>query len=750
MLATSFVIPESAAPENEPTTQELEAVIKIVRTKLTVPEEFTEFTWSYTSPSYYSRSGWFLRWRSKDNSDFVSVRCDNEGRISNYNLRRYSDDKVVIPEKSPEDFLDSISAFLDKTFPECKGSLQLNNIADGSLYSHTYSYRYSRVENGIIVPDNSVTLNLDYITGEVTGLSCYFDTDATFADAENLIGEDKAKEILSTNQNMILSYRLKYDYDEENDENTTRSAYLVYSPEKSYVSVDAVTGDVYTERNTWSVKDSDYGAAGGAVSDSTASKNEAAMDSDAEGYELSDEEIAQLEVLKNLISRDDAIKAVTENQYLYKDEKATAVEAQLVKGSGYYPYLNSGKSTDDKELYRWEISFSNPSEESDEKYYPSYVNASVDAQDGKILSYYASVPGYGYYTENELEVPKLIYSEDQAKSVSEEFIKSQIPEKFAQTRLTETNPYMVIEYKEVTAATANSEAVLEPVYRTVSLGYTRTNEGIDFNYNGISSAVDLVTGKITSYDYEWYDDVEFESPSNIISPEDALMSLYSGEGFGANYEINNNYTYNKYLVDENEGKLIDYDSLYENNISTRLVYSCYAPATTSIRASDGKMIYYSGDEYIPESRLVYSDIDSHWAKSIIERFSYLGIGFAGGAFEPDKYMTAEEFCSLLNSCDVYGTGDIDEKAASLTRVQAVKCIIGYLGYDKIAKLENVFITDFADNMNLLPEDVGYIAIAKGFGLVEGDGETFRPYDMLTRAEAYKLCLEMIEYGLTQN
>jgi len=59
----------------------------------------------------------------------------------------------------------------------------------------------------------------------------------------------------------------------------------------------------------------------------------------------------------------------------------------------------------------------------------------------------------------------------------------------------------------------------------------------------------------------------------------------------------------------------------------------------------------------------------------------------------------------------------------------------------------VFITDFADNADFLPEDIGYAAIARGFGLIEGDGETFRPYDTLTRAEAVTVAENVIELGL---
>ena len=52
---------------------------------------------------------------------------------------------------------------------------------------------------------------------------------------------------------MILSYRIKNTYDDETGKLLSRKAYLVYTPEMYYLSVDAVTGEIYTERDTWQV-----------------------------------------------------------------------------------------------------------------------------------------------------------------------------------------------------------------------------------------------------------------------------------------------------------------------------------------------------------------------------------------------------------------------------------------------------------------------------------------------------------------
>ncbi len=736
MLLTAVVFPASAAKTNEPTTEELEAVIKTVRPKINVPEDYTEFAWHYSAPSYYSRASWNLSWNSKDYNGHVSISCDNEGNITSYDYYSSNTDRTAtLPEKSPEELLGTVEAFLKKTVPFTDGKLVLSNARVNSLRNHSYIYTFERTENGIIVPDNTVSVTLDYTTSTVTSLNCRFDIDASFEKKENLITAEKAKEILGTEQKMILSYKLKTEWDDENGTIKARKAYLVYSPEISYISVDAVTGEIYTERNTWDVKET-FGAIAGGAQNSTMKDmvTEESADSDA-GYRLSESELAQLEVLEGLITRDEAVKAVTSNNKLYINEKATAINANLRKNYVY------GEKTQEQN-YIWEISFSNPS---DEKYgYYDTMYATVDAKTGELLSFSAELPNYYYYQETETDIPELKYTSDEAKVFAEDFLKIESADKFDSVQYSDAPSYAVpINYLEK-ATGVEGEMISEPVYRSATFRYVRVNEGVEFTYNNIYAQVDLVTGKITSFSENWYDDVEFESPKDAITPEQALASLYSYDGFGLNYEINSNYTYNKYLVNENNGEYVDYDELYEKALVTRLVYSCYAPGTTLIGALSGKMINYSGEEYVEDSAYTYSDIEGHWAEEIIKKFAYANIGFEGGKFLPDADITAEEFANILSACAIYGySNNFDAEANSLTRTEAVKYIINYLGYEKVAALENVFITDFADNTDLLSEDVGYIAIARGFGIVEGDGNTFRPYDNLTRAEALQLCLKVL-------
>ncbi len=741
---------EKASAVNEPTSEKLEEVIKKVRPLIDVPEEFEEFSWDFNDGSYYSLPSWNLSWTDGETGE-VFVRCDSEGRITSFSRYNYNKPYGAnLPQNAPDAFLDTALAFIKKTAPYIADTqLVADALPITSLFSNTYTYRFTRYENGIPVPDNTVSVTVNHNTGEVESFGTSFANGIEFNSEKPAITPEKAKEILSENQKMVLSYRLKSEYDEETGKLKSRNAFLVYTPEKSYISVDAYTGKVYTERNTWFVNEKGGGMGSSSnnklMMDSAVTEESASAVKDAGyRYQLTEKELEQLGVLDSLISKDEAIAVITKNDALYIDKNATAVSATLNKDYGdEKPIILKSEDGSEKEeeQYVWNITFTAPSSESS-KYSYSRMYAVVDANDGTLISYSATLPDHWYYTENKLEIPKLNYSFEQAQKIAESFLEDLQPEKFESSRLTDSWEHSPIKYVLTEDGKSN------PVYGVKTFRFTRVNEGIDFTYNNLSCDVDLVSGKITQYSYSWYDDIEFESPKNVISDKEALNALYSYDGFGINYEVNSDYTYNKYLLDVNKGEYIDYNELYETNTYSRAVYSAYAPGTTVIRAADGVMIYYSGEEYKKTSAYVYSDIQGHWAEETIKRFSYAGIGFEGEKFMPDSTLTGDELTQLFQQARLYAYSDsFTLGEGNVTRADAVKYIITALGYYEIALLRDVFITDFADNTDLLAEDVGFIAIAKGFKIVDGDGNTFRPYDKLTRAEALELIKKVIDSSL---
>ena len=759
MVVSSLLIGTNAAPisemseealisteNNEPTAEMMEEMIKKVRPLITVPEDYTVFNWHFNAASVYNTASWQFSWSNDEKGEIIVI-CDNNGRITNFRRYDYGTKRnPILPKGSPMEYQDTVRAFISKTAPYTNNSqLVLEGDMVGNLYSNIYSYTFLRYENSIPVPSEQIIVDFNYVTGEIMGMNCSYTTDVEFNVPDNKISEEEATKILSENQKMVLSYRLKTEYDDDGNL-TSRKAYLVYTPETGYVSVDALTGEVYTERNTWNVAKrapTVNGAAGDLMFDSASKEESAESES---GYRLSEEELEQLGVLESLITKDEAIEVVTSNKDLYIDPFATVINANLRKFSFGVRPINAQTEKDDN--YVWEIDFSAPQTlGKDYPYYYHGMSATVDAKTGELISFYAQIPDYYYYQETSKDIPALQYTEEKASEIALAFIEKMQPEKSKHIGSESVSGNTPILYLE------SEDGKRTPLYGARRFNFVRQNEGLDFTYNNFRIGVELVSGKITNYNYTWYDDVEFESPKDVASAHDALMSLYYYSDFGLNYEINTNYTYNEYLTKEKNGEFIDYDELFDKVLYTRAVYSAYNTGTNIIRAIDCKMIDYSGEEYSPNPNYYrYNDIGSHWAEETITRLSWVGVGIDGGKFEPAAEVTHREFGDLCSSVGIYyynPDSDKDEDS-TMTRMDAVIYIIEALGYGKIARLENVFITDFVDNSDFLGEHIGFAAIARGLGLIEGDGENFRPYDTLTRAEAFTIIENIIDLGVLNN
>ncbi len=717
--------------KNTPTTDEMQEMIKKVKPLLDVPQEASEFDWNYVAGSMGNPSRWTFTWSNEDSSLRVSASCDNDGNIIYYNFRdntnqssysRFPKYKKADLEKQAKDFLKRVSPVTEK-------SLVLVPTMPSGIYSGTYTYRFVRYENGIIFPENYVTVSVNNQTGVVTSYNSNFNMGINIPEKKNIISEETAKEILGTKLKMNLSYRVKTDYEKEN---APVKAYLVYTPESGYLSVDAETGEIYTRNFSWDERNAAseeiFSSANGAL------KQEGVMnDAAAPEYELNEKELEQLALLSGLITKNEAINKVVSNKYLYIDGDLTAVDADLTKGGGY-DYVTGRKTNSEK--YYWNIRFYNPVP-SDKGYDYSYAAATVDAQDGSLVSFNSSLKDRYYYENNKLEYPEIKYSAELCRETAEEFLKGQIPDKFEFTRFSYSNPTNIVEYK------TDGDLTI-PVYGAYNFNYVRVNEGVDFTYNNINVGIDGVSGKIYNYNFRWFDKVEFESPLQAISEKEAFDIYVGTDGFGLNYELFSEYIYNKYLEENKyEDEYLDYDMLYDTSYSARLIYSAYNIKCNTVGAVSGMLLDYNGDLFEEQKPYEYNDISGHWAEQTIKIFADVGVGFASDEFLPDEIITRDDFLSLAENAGLYiGRDQYDntkEKGEDFNRISAIKYIIDGMGYEKIASIPDIYNVNYADADEIRSEDMGYAALAKGLKIATGNNKNLlRPNDGLTRAEALTL------------
>jgi len=690
----------SYAKIDEPLTKDLENVILIAKSRVVIPEEYSEFEYDFTSESSYNKAYWRLVWTKPEEYNGITILIDNDGHIINYYSKAEKTNNPK-PIYLKEELKPTADAFIKQIAPEVSKNIQLIETTFNGTYAGTYTYLYNRIENGILMPDNTVTVAINYETGKIVSANINWLHDVEIPDETVNITKKEAADKIGKNIEMKLSYRTK-------TENEVTKAYLVYTPDRNYISVDAKTGEVYLERDEWidtnvnsSLKNEMFGS-------------DNAMTESAVGG-LTEQEIAKIEELSGLISKEEAINAIKNEKDLLLDENLISASASLLKA-----YTKKGQETN----YIWRISLEDNRKVDYETgdIYRAYASATVDAKTGKIISFNSSVKRNYDLSDEEKQNMEVKYSEEESQKIFERFVKDQIPEKLEKSRLTDSYEDYVLKYIDENI----------PVYGGYSYNYYRVNEGIDYTYNQIRGAVDGVTGKIYRFSYTWDDDVVFESPKQAISKDEAYEAYINKDGFNLIYEINNKHLYDsssKYKYED-----------YELEKEVRLVYrpdinpNAISPFTK-------EQLEYNGEVYKKAEESVYKDIEGHFAERYIKLAADMEIGPDGEYFKPNEYITIEEFNKWLESFIYYSDEKDLDKSGNLTRSEAIKKLITIAGYSKLAELKDIYKVDFADSNEIKPEYVGYIALAKGFGIVKADNyNCLHPNKNLTRAEA--ICMIM--------
>ncbi len=676
---------------NEEVQEQMTDVILKVKTKLELPDEYTEFSSNYNN--YGEKATWYFNWSTADGSKSLYVNCDDESHI--LYMGSYSNgSRSGIPDKTADDLKATADKLLARVFPEAKGHVVLKNTAY-QYYRSAYRFLYRRIENNIEMPDNYIALSIDYKTGDLIAADCSWNYTAAIPSADKLISADEAKAKIDKQLDMELYYYVTVD-NEGNDR-----VYLAYTPSASYIAADAKSGKIYTKKNYWG-DDPEMG--------NDEDMEESAKTADnGRGYEpqLSEAELKRIGELENLISSDDAVKIIKSSEYLLVDENINSVTANLREYNG---------------KYTWNITLrdNRPEDYDNDDYYRAYARASIDAHDGKILSYSASTKSLYYYSDQDIDGIKFNYSKKECRNIFEKFVKSIEDDKFSKVKLTTAEPEMQY-YKDVTG---------DPIVCSYGFTYTRYNDDIPFMSNGISGAVDRITGKVYSYYLNWTD-AEVPSAKNVIGEAKAYDAYMSYEGFDLVYEIVNKY--------ENTGSMYGYD----NEQIVRLVYrTAINPAF--VDAFTGKQLNYSGEEYEDtRTDYNYNDIAGTKYEKAIKILAGMGIGLPGESFNPSQKIKADELASLIAQMPMLGYTDMTKILSgekSLSRQEAAKAIVTAMGLEPVAKLD-IYKLSYKDKADVKKGYTGYVAIAGAMGLFgSAKAKKFKPKAALTRGEAAQLVL----------
>ena len=678
LLASSFApmnktqVYGGSMVENKKDTKEemMSKALRSVKEKVEIPSDYNSFDYYFSDND--DTSYWKFIWGDNVNDRSIQIRADEDGNIRYYiKVSRFDDSRPNIVKYYRQDLKKKADEFIRKVAKNEFDDLKYDS-CEYYYYNGSYCYHYERMKDGVKVADNDVEVSLDATTGEVVSYRSNWNYQATFTKEKIKITKEKAKELIKKSLNMKLEYHDVY-------QDGTIKEELIYTPDQTYLAVDAISGELYHEKFE-------------VLSDITgeAKYDKAINENSSRGF--TKEEQVKIDELKELLTQDEVITKLEKEKNLLFTRENMNVDARL------YQKTND-LSVKGKKRYVWELTF--VEEEADNDDFNQYIIANVDAKDGTLLSYYYLPKTYNDKSEVKKNVK---YTKKQGLNVANDFIKSNF-----------SNSYDKYEYDESKAGYQLYYSDLGENYGGEVYCFTRRKDGIPVASNTITVGVDLISGKIYDIDYIWYEDVPFEKNKSTMTQDMVKDQYLSFDGFELVYENNMNLN--------NVGE-----------VNTRLVYRTDMNPYC-VDAISGKQCDYYGNESKKQCDYDYLDLNDSRYKQEITLLGQMGIGFETDLLEPSKAIMRDEFDQLFESW--YGDQGIvlSEVENPVTREEAAKQVVELLGYEKVAKL-NVYKDQFKDSKEINQGYLGYVVLADAFGLIEGkENDTFAPKAYLSREEA---------------
>jgi hypothetical protein len=692
LLALTMVL--MAIPFNSFAQQNYDKQLKeaIIKSKelFNIGKEYDRF--SHDINSYDDDTIFYLNWSdSKGKLGNIDVAITLDGTVMSYGKWKpsFNERKPKLPKISKEEGLNIAKDFIKKVSPRFASNIKYVDIsAPLNIDSEEYDYYFIRTENGIPYYNNRINIFVDNSTGEVRNYHVNWELDLVFPDSKDIISLEKAQELYKEKIGLSLLYKSNYIYRLDYP-GKTPEIYLAYGPLDTDLGINAKDGEVAALNDYFRL----YDRAGGMG-------NEAAKEA-----ELNPGEKKAIEDITGLISKKDAENIGRE--ILGLDSKYKLGEISLYKNW----------RCDD--AYNWRMDFM---KDLDSEEY--YADINIDAKTGELVSFYK------YGTDN-LD-KKVKYNKEQALNIAKEYIKKRNPEKFSD-----------IELKKEPLDFNSSE---EP--KNYYFKFIRKIDNAYVQDEGISVLVDVTEGEITEYRIDWSKG-EFPPQTNLISIEKAYNILFNDIGMELKYI--NPYRYGRRS---------------EENKKVILVYGLKSEKPANIDANTGTILDYNGEPFKKPTITSYNDIDKSYAKDKINILSQYGIILPGEKFRPKEKINQRDFLCLLSKASnpyidvdtsedklynyMINVGIIkeDEKAPKkiVTKEEGIKYIVRAMKYDKIADLIEIYKDLFKDTKDIDPKLKGYVSIAYGLGIVQGNNGYLNPKAELKREDGANMIYNYLFSG----
>ena len=700
VITAATALPAASLSE-ESLDKSMETALIAAKSLIDIDDDiYTEFNYYSSFSNYETREGliWRFSWYNNVSGE-IYASVTGEGTLLGFDKYDWDSRPFGFAKIGKDAAMVAADGFIKKANPDTYQYYKSESGATTSIHSSDYGINYTAVINGYPFDASYISVRIDKNTGEVTG---YYTSNISpdkyrFEDAAELISENAAAAAYAEKIGLSLSYNSNYDY--ESSKLTVFPVYTFNSYGDCYIS--AKTGEVVNYVY-------DRGLEGGkyAYDDYSMSPLMAGADAAETGRSanLTPAERSAIENVAGFLTSEQALAKLLEAAALPK------LDTSVFEGQ----YINLNRDYVDKDRYIYDIYMYNYSDYSETFDTIGSINGRVDATTGRVLAFDYNYSGFP-------SSDKLAMNFSQAETAAEAFLRRMAPGEFAKTKLETKSDFDPDVYEYYWSSYK---------WGSYYFSYTRYENDIPFRDNRISVTINAYTGKITGYSLDWYEKITFPSISNVLTPQQAITVFVAQIGS----EI-------KYITtgEGNTALVYDFDSwLY-------------------IDPYTGKGIDYTGDPLSDPSILPdYTDVKGHWSDSYVTKLFDNGVYQWGGKFEPDKVMTEYEFLQYILLADQYSYARIDPQMyfkqrgvdveaspdKPLTRQEAVRIIVEYLGYGKLAKQSEWFVYPFTDSVT--DSHKGYITICYMLGIINGDnGGRFNGSNNVTRAHAAVLLHNLI-------
>ena len=715
VLCLGLALPAAAAAE--PADEQMKTVILQVKKTLGISDDYTEFNGD--SYVWGEQTWWQLSWWKEDES--LSVTCDEQGKVFSYE-RWFSDeeyrysDKLHFPDYTWDDAAGAARSFLSKVLDENE-AVELTQRQDSLRPSSRYSVNGILTLNGV---DTEVSVSLAFRTADGQLLSF------RRSDAETFIvgGVPSAVPAVSAGEALpkfrdALTTELNWAYTDY-EKHEARLMYEISLRWGAYV--DAQTGELLYRQEGF------RGYDGG--------KNAAAAEPEAmdeEDMSLTPQELAGAEKFKNVLDGEDLKAAVMKEPAfgITEDYALSTVTYTASQPSVDPASLGEGETPDDTVTAVFRLSkvlegpeFGLTRERYDELLEEGYIPTvwkyvTADARTGEVQSLYTGYNGFGWKEEQDTVPADL-------PAAARDFLERKYPDWLSLCELKDSSR-------------SDWSVAVDSYY------YVRMEAGYPCPMNGISVSVNAATGFVDSFSADWDEELTF-GPSGPVVGETAAQDAFLGC-----------YTAHLTYV------LLREDPEDWQSACRRVLVYLPDSGDNWISRVDAITGEPDRQDRSEELTVSYEDLAGSYARKEIEKLAAYGVGFAGvKEFRPKAAVTELDMILFMLSAagrqlnyPDYENADEEtlkpiyreavswgfigsteqDPGRTVTRSELCRCFVGLSGLTEAAEMRGIFLCGFTDDEAIPAADVGYVAIAKGLGVVQGDGNgAFRPGDGATRQE----------------